>query len=355
MFKKRQALILVFGLSICLLLITGLIIQQHWLQKLFSTNKNTNSSVDELATSSLPTPTLSPTPTPEPIKLVFVGDMMFDRHIRQHAQTKGYDYILEDFKELFAMADLVIANLEGPISNFPSRSIGSIVGSTDNYFFTFEPAIINMLQNYGNFALNLGNNHIYNFGKEGLKQTLTQLDANHSLAKPLYYFGYLGSQAPAEYQSYVLVDFNLSNGNNYNIALVNYNQFIAGGLEAVLTDIATVREKSDYIIVYPHWGIEYQTVANKNIQQLAWQMLDAGADMIVGGHPHVIQQSEIYHNKHIYYSLGNFVFDQYFEPNVKQGLLLFVELDTHNKQLSIKEYQTMLDVSGKTKLISPVD
>lgn len=339
MTKKKQVLISIVIVSFSLLLI--IIIKQI----IFQTKRiSLPTATNEVAPQNL---VLTLTPTQAPVNLVFVGDMMFDRHIRAHAKTKGYDYILEDFKDIFSKADLIVANLEGSISNFPSRSVGSKVGSTDNYFFTFEPNILPMLSSYGNFLVNLGNNHIFNFGLEGLKQTLINLDEAQ-----IPYFGYLGDQTPPDYQSHYLLDFDLSNGNQFRLAFINYNQFISGGLEASLAEIESLDSEADFLIVYSHWGVEYQTIANQIIQKQAHQFIDAGADLVIGAHPHVVQQSEVYENKHIYYSLGNFVFDQYFEPSVKRGLLLEIELDLLSKKISINEHKTLLDISGKTKLIT---
>ena len=79
-------------------------------------------------------------------------------------------------------------------------------------------------------------------------------------------------------------------------------------------------EKVDFVIVMPHWGTEYKTTSTENQKYLAYRWIDAGADMVIGGHPHVIEESEIYKDKYIYYSLGNYIFDQWFEEDVKNGL-----------------------------------
>lgn len=91
----------------------------------------------------------------------------------------------------------------------------------------------------------------------------------------------------------------------------------------VLADIRFARPLADLVIVCPHWGVEYALKPTRDQTELAHQMIDAGADMVVGSHPHVVQLVEVYHNRWIAYSLGNFVFDQK-NPATHHGLMLKV-------------------------------
>ena len=287
-------------------------------------------------------PSPTPIPAPECATILFGGDMMFDRHIRQKAQAVGnYDFIFRDLEPLLKSADLVVANLEGPVTDFPSRSVGSEVGSTDNYFFTFEPkAILDSLSRWP-FVVNLGNNHISNFGAEGLLQTKSYL-----LKAKLGFFGYTvpGQQEETTWQTSV---------NGLRIAFVNYNQFVVGGLEQSLLDIAESRTSADVVVVYTHWGNEY--VPENDVQRnLAHQFVDAGADLVIGSHPHVVQSMEDYAGKRIYYSLGNFVFDQYFEEAVQNGLLVESTVcrspETQLLEWNFMEYPIQLNLDGSTTL-----
>lgn len=260
-----------------------------------------------------PTPLPSPTPTPACANLLFGGDLMFDRHIREKAEARGnYDFILAGLNQLFSQSDLIIANLEGPVTDFPSRSVGSAVGSTNNYFFTFDPVVLDTLSQWP-FTLSLGNNHMLNFGQNGLEQTYQNLNK-----KELDYFGFV--QPEQEAPSYILHEIN-----GIKVGLINYNQFVTGGEERAVSDLETVRPLVEIAIVYSHWGNEY-VPENQVQRQLAQQFIDLGADLVVGAHPHVVQGSEAYQGKQIFYSLGNFVFDQYFQPEVQQGLLVEARL-----------------------------
>lgn len=271
---------------------------------------------------SLPTP--SPTPLPV-INLLFTGDAMFDRHVRSNSQTNGYDHIFSNIHALLAEQDIVITNLEGPITDNKSVSQNSIVGSPQNYVFTFDPAILPVLVNNNITLVNLGNNHILNFGTYGLDATtgyLTQHGIN--------YFGNTGQTDVHRYR--------IINIKGTKFGFVNYNQFVKDGLTAAMSDLQIVRQQVDVMILYAHWGNEYVVTADEAIQILAHQFIDAGADAVIGSHPHVVQQSEIYQGKHIYYSLGNFIFDQYFMPETQQGLLVRLSLGV-DRSLTATEYR----------------
>lgn len=285
----------------------------------------------------LPPPS-SPQPTAPSSKvtLLFGGDLMFDRHIRLALQKNGVDFALKELQPLFLQHDFVIANLEGPITNFPSKSVGSAVGSTNNYLFTFDPSITQMLHEMNITIVNIGNNHILNFGVTGLSQTKVQLDEEK--------VRYFGNASTDESERIVFVE-----KNSVNIALANYNEFGTDGFQRALTDIQKAQSTADIVVMYTHWGAEYQPYANGVIQQQAHQFIDAGADVVIGSHPHVVQQHEIYKNKHIYYSLGNFVFDQYFEEAVQNGLLVSLTIEGLNIT-QVTELPITLQKNGQTVL-----
>jgi poly-gamma-glutamate synthesis protein (capsule biosynthesis protein) len=111
-----------------------------------------------------------------------------------------------------------------------------------------------------------------------------------------------------------------------------YNQF---DLEAALEKITELKSNTDLVITQIHWGVEYDHQFNQTQQNLAHQMIDAGADMIIGHHPHVVQGIEVYKNKPIFYSLGNFVFDQYFSKDTQQelGIGIYYEQNKYNIHL----------------------
>ncbi len=282
--------------------------------------------------------------TPQPkIEILFVGDMMFDRHIRQKAsQAEGYGFIFENVQKKFATADLVVGNLEGPVTDFDSKSVGSAVGSTNNYIFTFSPEITPVLFENNIKVVNLGNNHILNFGQEGLQQTYHHLDEGK-----IEYFGRVDSQLLDHRDEMLLKELD-----GVKFLFVNYNQFVSTDIETLLVSIEQLRPEVDIIVLYTHWGNEYVTQANSTIQNLAYRFIDSGVDVIIGSHPHVVQQSELYKNKMIYYSLGNFIFDQYFSEEVRTGKIVTMSVDPQTLEMQFDEMSTFLEMDGSVSVKS---
>lgn len=277
-----------------------------------------------------------------PIKLLFAGDMMFDRHIRAKAMgNNGYDFIFSEIQSYLSEFDLVIANLEGPVTGNQSVSINSVVGERNNFIFTFSPEIIPTLQKHNFKLLNLGNNHSLDFGVVGAKSTVSYLKDSK-----IDFFGNIGVVDDDYPQRWKLVEIDKT-----NLAFVNFNQFVAGGFEAALLDIEQVSKKADLVVVYTHWGNEYQPTANKTITNWAQQLIAAGADLIIGSHPHVIQNKELVDNVQVYYSLGNFVFDQYFSPEVMQGLLVEVNIEPSTLEMDFDDKLVSIGKDGVVRLI----
>jgi AmmeMemoRadiSam system protein B len=280
------------------------------------------------------------------LSLLFGGDLMFDRNIRKNAQQNGYDFLLQNLTSTFEQFDEVVANLEGPVTENSSKSLGSQTGSSANFTFTFDSKITDTLKKNNFKVLNLGNNHILNFGKDGFNQTVDNLEK-----AGLKYFGDAGdaSDQRSGYSRFYVQEIK-----GLKIGFVNYNQFVVDGLPHALVDLKAARKQADIVIVFPHWGLEYQTTANNVIQQQAHLFIDNGADIVIGSHPHVTQQNEVYKGKTIYYSLGNFVFDQYFQPETQHGLMVGIEIDTNTKEPVFTEIPIELKRNGQTVLSPPI-
>jgi poly-gamma-glutamate synthesis protein (capsule biosynthesis protein) len=172
--------------------------------------------------------------------------------------------------------------------------------------------------------VNLGNNHTNNFGAKGLLQARKFLsDAG------LSYFG-----DPLNSPDYLSTT---TEKNGIKIGFVSYMQLANTGFDVVLDEIKRLRPSVDMLIALPHWGIEYETEKPwARQQEEAYAMIDAGVDTIIGTHPHVIQPIEQYNGKTIFYSLGNFIFDQYFSEETMQGLTvrMNIEKDTTSSTVS---------------------
>ena len=130
------------------------------------------------------------------------------------------------------------------------------------------------------------------------------------------------------------------------------SEMIAALLQRGGHEIVSRESQADIIIVYTHWGTEYKTESAENIKNLGRRFIDSGADMVIGTHPHVTQPMEEYKGKRIYYSLGNFIFDQYFSPETKKGLAAEVRIDTQTKNMNFRDIGLILDNNGQTRLDS---
>jgi len=273
------------------------------------------------------------------IKILFVGDMMFDRYIREGVEEYGhgdYDFVLSQAKDRLDGYDLVVGNLEGPITEKNSVSVGTAMDEKENLKFTFDPAVAKALAANNIKLVDLGNNHILNQGEDGVAQTKKYLDA-----AGVQYFGDTGAD-----KSSTLVE----NIGGTKIGFVNYNYSVAGSFEKAIADIKNLKTKSDFIVVCPHWGTEYKIGdPGKEIRDEAYKFIDAGADMIIGTHPHVVQTSETYKGKKIYYSLGNFIFDQYFQKETKEGLGVEVTVNP-DRSMEYNELEVEMTKRGQTEI-----
>lgn len=241
--------------------------------------------------------------------VLFGGDMMFDRSVRQYAEQHGGDYLFGCMDATLASADLVVANLEGPITASSSVSVGSTPGGIGNFTFTFPTSTAPLLLKHNVTLVNLGNNHIENFDSDGVRSTIEWLNS-----AGVRYFGDPLSHAVAR-----------EDVKGVKLSFINYNEFLPPGVgtaSITLEQIRTEKAAGRLPVVYTHWGIEYATTAPAYIVDLAHEFVDAGAVAVIGSHPHVVEQVETYNNTPIYYSLGNFIFDQYFSQDVTHGLMV---------------------------------
>lgn len=254
--------------------------------------------------------------------LLFFGDLMLDRDVRTLIQRKNSAFITEKIQRLFWSQDLNVANLEGPITDAASISVGTTPEEKSHFAFTFDPGTAGEFLKHNNLnAVSIGNNHILNFKKEGLEETKNNLKN--------YKIDYFGD--PSDKDNYFLKEIN-----GKKISIVSYNQFSGIDVEATKNIIGKLKSKSDFIIVYAHWGTEYELKETSSQKEKARQFIDAGADMIIGSHPHVVEPMEMYKNKIIFYSLGNFVFDQYFSEDTKNMLSVGVMLDQDGLEIALE-------------------
>ncbi len=220
-------------------------------------------------------------------------------------------------RELIEGADLAIANFENPApDNFRWHTTGVV--------FSADPTMIDGLANAGIDYVSLANNHIGDAGRAGLLQTIENLEERGIAASGA------GANAAEAHRPGMLE----AGGQQvailaYDTVAKYYNASATGAGSALMTaatcrrDVAVAREAgADVVIVFPHWGAEYDATPFAGQQTLARRCLDAGADMIIGNHAHWAGAVEIHDGKPIWYALGNFVFDQVWSEPTMEGMTL---------------------------------
>ncbi|HLN18587.1 MAG TPA: CapA family protein [Patescibacteria group bacterium] len=267
------------------------------------------------------------------IKILFLGDLMADRYIRQVMDKKGVDYVFSPIKDLLNSEDLVIANLEGPITDNNSVSVNTVPGEKNHLIFTFNSVLAPALFRQNIKLVNIGNNHMTNFNNSGYLETIKYLEENK-----INYFG----------DVYLENKYFVENIGRTKVGFVNYNQFSSDSAQRAIANIKNLKNQSDVVIVFAHWGIEYKPDPPEAVRNLARKFIDSGADLIIGTHPHIIEPTEIYKNKKIYYSLGNFIFDQYFSDETKKGLAVEVKINPKDKSINFTDFNLSLETSGQT-------
>ncbi|KND49057.1 MAG: poly-gamma-glutamate synthesis protein (capsule biosynthesis protein) [Parcubacteria bacterium C7867-005] len=235
-------------------------------------------------------------------EILFVGDMMLDRNVRRVAEKQGFEYLIADVKSLFDDLDLTIGNLEGTITENESIAIKN----NKILRFTFDPSVATSLLSLGFDGVSLANNHAYDFGEEGYEETINNLGEEGIFS--------FGSVLNNENQSRRV------NIKDEYVCFVGYHELYNPNIDSTVREIQTIESECDFTIVLAHWGVEYSTKESKSQREKGYVFVDSGADLIIGTHPHVIQPIEIYKNKAIFYSLGNFIFDQDFSLETRQGL-----------------------------------
>ncbi len=249
------------------------------------------------------------------VQLVFAGDIMLDELPGEDIQ-QGKDPFAA-FGDIFASADLAIGNLECVVAT---------VGEKVEKPFTFRahPRVLPVLKKHFGL-LSLANNHTGDFGQAAFLEQLDLLQTNK-----MPYVG--GGRDLREARKPFLFE-----SHGLRIAILAYNEFKPRLFEAgpdwpgvawsvdeqVVADLKAARtiHHADLVIPLMHWGWEYED-ANDRQKQLARLMIDNGADVVVGGHPHVTQGVDYYQGKLIVYSLGNFVFNGFKTPESNMGWVL---------------------------------
>lgn len=288
---------------------------------------------------------------PDFLTLTFGGDIMLDRGVKNSVRknfNNDYSKLFEkpDLTNLFKKSDIVFANLEGTASD-RGTDLGNL------YSFRMDPSVIPTMRGAGISVLSVANNHVGDWGRAAYTDTLARLKENEIL--------YTGggndraeAVAPAIIEKYGMKigfigfsdkgpDYMAVQDDNVGILLANDPDF-----DEIIKNAA---KQVDYLVVSFHFGEEYKTKHDARQEKLAHKAVDAGAKIVIGHHPHVPQDTEVYSRKdctqsscasYIAYSLGNFIFDQSWSKPTMQGMILEIKLN-RDGSMTVRKNTTQLN------------
>ena len=258
-------------------------------------------------------------------RMIFTGDVLLSEYVLSNYNSKGIDGVVsQPLRDKMVGADFTMVNEEFPFSNRGTKA------PDKQYTFRVDPKYISIFQELGIDAVGLANNHVLDFGKEALEDTFTTLNNsgipytgagnNLSEASKIVPFEKDGIKVGIVAASRVIpvVEWNVRNSRPG--VFTTYDP----------TDLINViqRERANYdlIFVMVHWGTEHTDKLEEYQKTLGHQLVDAGADCVIGAHPHVVQGIERYNGKMIFYSLGNYIFNQ----SIERTFALNIKYDNVN-------------------------
>jgi len=268
--------------------------------------------------------------------IILVGDVMLSRNVEFLSLSKGTDYPYRgfDFSSL-AINPYLIANFESSIPevHIPTEAL--------QMTFSVNPDLLESFKQAGFSHTSLANNHSYDYGEEGYTNAVKQLTEA----------GVTTFGNPDTISADAITYLQL---NKKTVALIGLYALVHTPSDQELKALFSEASKnSDFQIVYIHWGEEYQTKNNRTQKDLAARLVHNGADLIIGHHPHVVQNIDLIEGVPVFYSLGNYIFDQYFSTETETGLL--VQLDfNQNTTINIIPV-TSLGTLSQPHLMNPVE
>lgn len=227
--------------------------------------------------------------------------------------NSDYSYFFKNVSDIFKNDDISIVNFEGTLTN-------STVGNTEKKFaFKGDPSYINILKEGNIEAVSIANNHSQDYFEQGLEDTKNILREND-----IKYSG-MGSSCIIE-------------SNGIKVALLAYNgwdsNYTDSFLSSIRNDIEKIKEEANMVAIYFHWGIERANYPTQGQINFAHFAIDNVVDLVIGSHPHVLQGIEIYKDKYIAYSLGNFCFGGNYNPSDKDSVIFQQTFTFENGKLT---------------------
>jgi poly-gamma-glutamate synthesis protein (capsule biosynthesis protein) len=241
--------------------------------------------------------------------VLFLGDILLARNVEYLTYLHGIDYSTKRIAGNLPDAQFVIANFESSVA-IPHRRTRAYTTQ-----FSTPEWMLPVLTHLQITHASLANNHSLDFGNVGY----------HNAQRLLTEAGIVpfGHQREISTTSLAYI------GDEVTIGIIAINSVFFEPMRSELQALLEIlSQTTDVQIAYIHWGDEYVAVHNALQRDLAEYLVSLGVDTIVGHHPHVVQGIQIYNGVPIFYSLGNFIFDQYFSTEVQEGYALLLEIDT---------------------------
>jgi poly-gamma-glutamate synthesis protein (capsule biosynthesis protein) len=242
------------------------------------------------------------------LTIAFTGDILLDRGVRQQIESQGIESIFDKKSDsVFRCSNLVVGNLECPATTLRTPMMKKFV-------FRAEPEWLEALRAHGFTHLNLANNHSVDQGRRGLVDTWHNVEQYGMV--PVGVGNTMAEAAQpvllAEYPRKVWLLASLQMPLEHFPYLPEAPSVNQESIDSMLVRIRALRmeDSSAVILVSLHWGQEHTLVPTPMQRRIAHRLIDAGADALICHHTHTLQTIEEYHGKYIYYSLGNFIFDQ---------------------------------------------
>jgi len=254
-------------------------------------------------------------PAPPTFTLAFGGDVMLGRGVAQ-ALDGDWKAAFSTVRPWLAEADLTFANLESPLTTAPQVSSG--------YDLRTLPAAVDAFRTAGFDVVSLANNHAFDAGEPGLAETVATLDAAGITGVVTQTTGDLRQSV-----RYHLLAFD--------------DSLSPLDIDAAAQQVAKARQHADLVIVSVHWGGEYQAAPSPRQQAIAQALARAGADLIIGHGPHVLQRVEWMGKTLVAYSLGNLLFDQLYPLDCRQGVILRVTRSVRGGSLAFELFPTVME------------
>jgi poly-gamma-glutamate capsule biosynthesis protein CapA/YwtB (metallophosphatase superfamily) len=263
----------------------------------------------------------APRPAAVGVTLIAGGDILLDRGVRTAAETSGDPaWSFRNLPPLFVGADIVVANLECPLSNSDALIL-------KQFMFRGDPSMARRMRDAGFTALSLANNHAYDAGRPGFVETMRHLEAANILP--------LGGGKDQEDACCARIVRTRAG----TVALLAFADLPLEGLmpidslpgparfetERAVAAVRAARSEADWVVVSMHWGLEYARAPVPRQEEVAQLLAREGVDVILGQHPHVLERVEWIGRTLVFYSLGNLIFDSEL-PEASETVLARVEL-----------------------------